>query len=179
MKASSNNDDMVEAQEAEARKICPLLPPPEDIHNTFEAAMGWFWGPQRDFDSQEGIVETVVGYSGSVSRNSDNPANQNPTYRNVQDYAESIRVVFNPSKWTYEQLCDTFFDSHYPSSFSTQYRSAIFCFTLEQKQIAEAACKKHGEKGKQVAVEMASDFYRAEEYHQKYIEKQMSGVMFR
>jgi len=122
-------------------------------------------------------VETVVGYSGSTSRDTDAPAPYNPTYRNVQDYAESIRVTFNRDKWTYEELLDYFFQIHYPSSGgSTQYRTAIFYHTEEQRQLAEQACTKQGSKGKFVSVEAASDFYRAEEYHQKYVEKQTSGA---
>jgi peptide methionine sulfoxide reductase MsrA len=88
-------------------------------------------------------------------------------------------VTFNRDKWTYEELLDYFFGVHYPSDpryAGTQYRSAIFCHTEEQKQLAEAACKKKGALGKFVAVEMASDFYRAEEYHQKYVEKQTAGI---
>ena len=121
----------------------------------------------------------MVGYSGSTSRDTDNPASQNPTYRNVQDYAESIRVTFNKDKWTYEQLLDYFFASHTPADprwAGTQYRSAIFYHTDEQKQMAEKACKDRGALGAYVSVEKASDFYRAEEYHQKYVEKQMSGI---
>jgi len=126
-------------------------------------------------------VETVVGYSGSTSRDTDNPASQNPTYRNVQDYAESIRVTFNKDKWTYERLLDYFFDTHTPADprwAGTQYRSAIFCHTEEQKYLAEQACKQRGALGGYVSVEMASDFYRAEEYHQKYVEKQMKGIRY-
>lgn len=121
----------------------------------------------------------MVGYSGSTSRDTDSPSDQNPTYRNIQDYAESIRVTFNKDKWTYEQLLDYFFGIHYPTDprFSgTQYRSAIFVYTDEQKLLAEAACKKKGALGKFISVEMASDFYRAEEYHQKYVQKQVSDA---
>lgn len=122
-----------------------------------------------------------MGYSGSTSRDSPTPASQNPTYRNVQDYAESIRVVFHKDKWTYEQILDYFFAIHTPADprwAGTQYRSAIFCHTEEQKYLAEQACKKHGAYGKYVAVEDASDFYRAEEYHQKYVEKQSANVYY-
>eukprot|EP00532_Pseudo-nitzschia_australis_P007671 CAMPEP_0168162964 /NCGR_PEP_ID=MMETSP0139_2-20121125/111_1 /TAXON_ID=44445 /ORGANISM="Pseudo-nitzschia australis, Strain 10249 10 AB" /LENGTH=168 /DNA_ID=CAMNT_0008079803 /DNA_START=308 /DNA_END=814 /DNA_ORIENTATION=+ len=167
--------------EEEARKICPLIPPPEDITATFEAAWDDSGGPQRDFDREEGVVETVVGYSGSTSRNSDDPASQNPTYRNVQDYAESIRVTFNKDKWTYEQMLQFFFDVHTPADprwAGTQYRSAIFYHTEEQKQLVEHACKQLGALGKFVSVEEASDFYRAEEYHQKYVEKQVANVYY-
>lgn len=122
-----------------------------------------------------------MGYSGSTSRDSDSPATQNPTYRNVQDYAESIRITYNTDKWTYEQMLEFFFDSHTPSDprwAGTQYRSAIFCHTEDQKLLADLACKKRGAKGEYVSVEMASDFYRAEEYHQKYVEKQVSNAYY-
>lgn len=88
-------------------------------------------------------------------------------------------MTFNQDKWTYEQLLDYFFAVHHPSDpryAGTQYRSAIFVHTAEQKKLAELACKQKGALGAYVSVEMASDFYRAEEYHQKYVEKQVSGV---
>jgi peptide-methionine (S)-S-oxide reductase len=165
MKASSSSAD-----QEEAKKICPLLPSPVDPHTTFEAAMGWFWGPQRDFDQTEGITNTVVGYSGSVSRDKI----INPTYRNICDYAESIRITYNDDKLKYEDLLEMFFDMHTPSDprwGGTQYRSAIFVYTDEQKALAEIACKKRGSIGDMVKIEYASDFYRGEEYHQKYVEK--------
>lgn len=115
-----------------------------------------------------------MGYSGSRSRNTENPATQNPTYQNVQDYAESIRVTFDRSKWTYEQMIDNLFKIHTPRHASMQYRSAIFVHTERQRALAKEACKKRGYSGKLVSVELASDFYRAEEYHQKYIERQQS-----
>eukprot|EP00548_Thalassiothrix_antarctica_P012906 CAMPEP_0194170092 /NCGR_PEP_ID=MMETSP0154-20130528/4759_1 /TAXON_ID=1049557 /ORGANISM="Thalassiothrix antarctica, Strain L6-D1" /LENGTH=191 /DNA_ID=CAMNT_0038881799 /DNA_START=82 /DNA_END=657 /DNA_ORIENTATION=- len=151
---------------AEARKICPLLPLPEDVDATFEELWDDSGGPQRDFDSEEGILETIVGYSGSSSS-----SRNNPTYWNIQDYAESIRVTFDNDEWTYEQLLEYFFRIHTPSGAGTQYRSAIFCHTEDQKNLAERVCRAQGELGKSVAIEMASDFYRAEEYHQKYIKK--------
>jgi len=165
---------MEQEQQQEAKRICPFLPSPEDPTTIFEAAMGWFWGPQRDFDREEGIVNTVVGYSGSVSRLSRNDVN--PTYRNIQDYAESIRITFNTDKLKYEDLLEMYFEMHTPyGSDSSQYRSAIFVYTPEQKQLAEAACKAHGTIGTYVTVEEASDFYRGEEYHQKYVEKATSA----
>ena len=151
-----------------SQSICPLLPSPVDTTVTAEFAMGWFWGPQRDFDRTEGIVDTVVGYSGSAKRGKD------PTYRNVQDYAESIRITFDPNTLDYAALCAMFFGFHTPSDprFSgTQYRSAIFYCNADQKSIAEAAVLAAGALGKRVALEPASDFYRAEEYHQRYIDK--------
>ena len=63
-----------------ASLICPLLPPPDDPSSTLEVAAGGFWGPQRRFDNVEGVIETVVGYSGSKDEKA-----SNPSYRNIQD----------------------------------------------------------------------------------------------
>lgn len=116
-----------------------------------------------------------MGYSGSK----DPTGNPNPTYRNIQDYAESIRLTYNGDKLRYEDLLNMFFDMHTPADprwSGTQYRSAIFVHTPDQRALAEAAVAARGAIGKYVAVEDASDFYRAEEYHQKYIDKASSGV---
>ena len=125
-----------------------------------------------------GILETVVGYSGST----DPLARPNPTYQNILDYAESIRVTFDPKAGvTYQDLLDMFFSFHTPADprfATTQYRSAIFYYTEEQKRLAEAAVKARGALGELVAVEPASDFYQAEDYHQKYIEKQVNAMYY-
>ena len=88
--------------------------------------------------------------------------------------AESMRVTFDSSKISYADLLDLFFDVHTPADprwAGTQYRSAIFVYTPEQRQLAQQAVQSRGALGKMVAIEDASDFYRAEEYHQKYLEK--------
>ena len=88
-----------------------------------------------------------------------------------------MRVFFDPSKVSYQELVDFFFDVHTPADprwAGTQYRSAIFVATPEQREIAEAAVAKRGALGKFVAVEETSDFYKAEEYHQRYLDK-MTG----
>ena len=125
-----------------------------------------------------GILDTVVGYSGSA----DPQARPNPTYESILDYAESIRVTFDPKTGlSYQDLLDMFFSFHTPADprfATTQYRSAIFYYTEEQKELAEAAVQARGALGKLVAVEPASDFYRAEEYHQKYIEKQVQTMYY-
>merc|ERR1719445_2151114 len=124
--------------------------------------------PQRDFDRMPGVISTTVGYSGSKR------GKPNPTYRNVMDYAESIRVVFDPSVLSYEDLLKSFFEMHTPEDpryAGTQYRSAIFVHTREQRESAEAAVGSRGRLGGFVPVEDAGDFYRGEEYHQKYLEK--------
>ena len=121
-----------------------------------------------------GIVDTVVGYTGSKSGTA-----QDPTYQNVQDFAEGIRVHFNPDKISYQDLLDMVFSFHTPQDprfAGTQYRSAIFYHTPEQKRLAEAAVEARGRVGSWVAIEPASDFYKAEEYHQKFIDKQTSQM---
>lgn len=90
-----------------------------------------------------------------------------------------MRVFFDPSKISYEELLDLFFEVHTPADprwAGTQYRSAIFVATPEQREAAEAAVAKRGALGKLVAVEDVSDFYKAEEYHQRYLDK-MTGRM--
>ena len=97
-----------------------------------------------------------------------------PDYGNVQDFAESIRLSFDPEVLSYENLLDMFLSFHTPAPpqfTGTQYRSAIFYHTPEQKQLAEEAMANAGAVNRFVAVEPASDFYRAEEYHQEYLKK--------
>ncbi|CAB9514387.1 Peptide methionine sulfoxide reductase MsrA [Seminavis robusta] len=135
-----------------------------------------FWGPQRDYDhvDVEGILETVVGYTGSKDEQA-----HSPTYQNVQDFAEAMRVTFDPSKISYEELLTMMFSFATPADprfAGTQYRFAIFYHTQEQKALAEKAVEARGRLGSWVAVEPASDFYRAEEYHQKYIDKQTMSM---
>jgi len=117
------------------------------------------------------VISTTVGYSGS-----NDPATEHPTYQNIQDYAESIRVVFNPEEVSYADLLEMFFAFHEPGNpawTGTQYRSAIFPFGKEQRELAEAAVKRKGALGKFVAVEGAGDFYEGEQYHQNYLDKMM------
>jgi peptide-methionine (S)-S-oxide reductase len=118
----------------------------------------------------EGILETIVGYSGSK----DPKLNTNPTYKNIKDYAETILIRYDPNKVDYIDTLNMFFSFHTPENPSwcgTQYRSAIFTFSKEQNDFAHAMVKEWGALGRFVSIEDASDFYRAEEYHQKYLQK--------
>jgi len=119
------------------------------------------------------VQSTVVGYSGSKNPQ-DTP---NPTYQNILDYAESIRVEFDPDVVDYSELLHMFFQFHTPADprwCGTQYRSAIFVHTEEQRRLAERALRMRGKAmAEMVAVEDGSDFYRAEEYHQKYLDKML------
>jgi len=113
-----------------------------------------------------------VGYSGSK-----NPAAVDPTYDNIQDYAESIRVIFDPSKLTYADMLTMFFSFHIPADprwAGTQYRSVVFVHDAKQRELAELTIKGQRRIGQFVAVENFSDFYRAEEYHQNYLDKALA-----
>jgi len=112
-----------------------------------------------------------VGYSGSKSQE------PNPTYKHILDYAESIRIQFDPDKISYEQILDMFFHFHTPVPWqTTQYRSAIFYHTPEQEKLARETMEGWSSMSKHVTLEPGSDFYRAEEYHQNYMENSFGGM---
>src|SRR5436853_5034166 len=120
----------------------PLEPPfPEGIE-TAVFGMGCFWGAERKFWEVEGVYTTAVGYAGGYS--------PNPTYEEVcsglTGHTEAVLVVFDPAKVAYEELLKVFWESHDPTQgmrqgndMGTQYRSAIYTFTPEQRAAAEAS----------------------------------------
>ncbi|MGC1782396.1 MAG: peptide-methionine (S)-S-oxide reductase MsrA [Acidobacteriaceae bacterium] len=140
---------------------------------------GCFWGVQAAFDRLPGVVETLVGYEGGTL--------DNPTYRDVctdhTGHAEVVQVTFDPAKVTYQKLLDTFFSEHNPTQLNrqgpdhgTQYRSAIFYHSPEQRQAAEETIARLTAEGKffkaiVTQVVPTAHFWPAEEYHQKYLEK--------
>ena len=152
-------------------------------HETAILAGGCFWGMEEIIRKIPGVIKTTVGYSGGKT--------QNPTYEDVctgaTGHAESIEVVFDPSKLTYEKLLDYFFRMHDPTTLNrqhndvgTQYRSAIFYTSEEQKKTAErvkAWWDKSGRFNRPITTEIAaaSKFYSAEDYHQKYLVKHPGG----
>lgn len=142
-------------------------------------AAGCFWGVEDAFAKLPGVTATEAGYTGgSVER---------PTYEQVCDgetgHAEAVRVTFDPAVISYKELLDAFFEMHDPTQvdrqgpdIGRQYRSAIFFHDDAQKAEAEAAKKAletSGRYGRPVATEIvpAGPWWRAEEYHQKYYEK--------
>ncbi len=147
-------------------------------------AAGCFWGVQAYFDKLPGILATRVGYSGGHTKN--------PTYRQVchgdTGHAEAIEIQFDPEKISYQQLVEKFFDCHNPTTLNRQgpdigeqYRSAIFYLNDEQKTVAETArdklqAKQSDHKKIVTEITQASEFFPAEEYHQKYFEKQGGGA---
>ena len=154
-----------------------------DSEMTFSMEMatfgaGCFWGVEAAFQKMKGVVKTTVGYMGGTPKN--------PTYEqvctNTTKHAEVIQIQFNPDEINYEQLLDVFWELHDPTQLNrqgpdvgTQYRSVIFYHTKEQKQLAEETREKQQKKHtKKIVTEitLVQTFYPAEEYHQKYLEKQ-------
>ena len=142
-------------------------------------AAGCFWGIEMNFAKIPGVLETEVGYS--------NGHTENPTYKEVctdtTGHAEVVQVSFDPAKVSYQQLLDAFWAMHDPTQvnrqgpdFGKQYRTAIFTHSKEQEEAAKksaAAIAASGKFKKPIATEVtpAGKFYKAEEYHQKYLEK--------
>lgn len=146
-------------------------------------AGGCFWGVEELLQEQPGVIETQVGYTGGKA--------DRPIYDIVKTgatgHAESVQVLFDPKKTSYEKILLFFFRMHDPTTVNqqgndkgTQYRSAIFYETEEQKKIAEQVKEKVNKSGawkKPVVTEIvkATPFFRAEEYHQKYLDKNPGG----
>jgi peptide-methionine (S)-S-oxide reductase len=140
---------------------------------------GCFWGVEAAFRKVKGVVSTAVGYSGGSSKN--------PTYKEVcsgkTGHAEVVQVEYDPSKVSYQEFLEVFWQIHDPTTLNrqgpdigTQYRSAIFFHSPEQEVAAVASKEKlqdSGGYGKSIVTEItpASEFYRAEDYHQRYFEK--------
>lgn len=142
-------------------------------------AAGCFWGVEEAFTHLDGVKETIVGYTGGHTTN--------PTYEQVcshtTGHAEAVQITFNPKKITYKQLLGEFWEIHDPTTLNRQgpdignnYRSAIFFHSDEQKKLAEKSKSELNRSGKldrPIVTEIvpAGQFYKAEEYHQKYYHK--------
>jgi peptide-methionine (S)-S-oxide reductase len=138
---------------------------------------GCFWGVEAAFRQIPGVLATAVGYSGG-----DHP---DPTYKDVcsgrTGHAEAVEVEYDPAKVSYDDLLKVFWDNHDPTTLNrqgpdigAQYRSAIFYHTPEQQAAAIASKEKmQAMYKKKIVTEItpASVFYRAEDYHQQYLEK--------
>lgn len=152
----------------------PLLTK-EGYHRALFAG-GCFWGVEFWMKQLPGVIRTAVGYTGGSTID--------PIYEEVcsdeTGHAEAIEVVFDPSITNYERIAKVFFEIHDPSQqmrqgpdVGSQYRSAIFYLSSEQKKIAEKLVKELKGKGIEVVTEIipARPFYKAEEYHQDYYQK--------
>jgi peptide-methionine (S)-S-oxide reductase len=147
--------------------------------------LGCFWGAERKFWQLPGVYTTAAGYAGGFTRN--------PTYEEVcsgrTGHTEVVLVVFDPSKTTYDELLRVFWESHDPTQgmrqgndVGTQYRSAIYVSSPEQRVKAEASkaryeadLRKHGFDPITTEIADAPPFYYAEEYHQQYLAKNPRG----
>ena len=163
----------------------PLLPPFPDGMERAIFGMGCFWGAERKFWETEGVYTTAVGYAGG--------ATPNPTYREVcsgrTGHAETVLVVYDPARVSYARLLRTFWENHDPSQgmrqgndIGTQYRSAIYTTTPEQRRLAAAsrdAFQRELDKSGHghITTEIADErpFYYAEDEHQQYLAKNPGG----
>ena len=140
---------------------------------------GCFWGVEEAFRKLNGVKDTAVGYTGGTLKN--------PTYKDVctdgTGHAEVVEVTYDPATVSYDQLLDVFWSIHNPTTLNrqgpdigTQYRSAIFFHSPEQEAAARASkekLEKSGRYNRPIVTQIvpATEFYRAEEYHQRYLEK--------
>lgn len=142
-------------------------------------AAGCFWGPQLRFDQIPGVTGTAVGFEGGNF--------ERPSYRDVctdaTGHAEVVEIDYDPAKVSYQQLLDKFFEMHDPTQMNrqgpdrgTQYRSAVFFHSPEQEEAAKETISRLSAENRfsrPVVTEVvpAQTFWRAEDYHQHYLEK--------
>jgi peptide-methionine (S)-S-oxide reductase len=144
---------------------------------------GCFWGVEAAFQGVKGVVSTQVGYAGGHT--------VDPTYQEVctnsTGHAEVVQVTFDPGQASFDDLLTLFWHCHDPTQFNrqgpdygSQYRSVIFCHSTEQEQAARVSREREdlsGRHRRRIVTEIVpvSTFWRAEEYHQQYLEKRGSG----
>ena len=163
----------------------PLQPPFPAGMQTALFGFGCFWGAERKFWQQNGVFTTAVGYAAG--------ATPNPTYQEVcsgkTGHNEVVLVVFDPTVVSYQDLLKVFWESHNPTQgmrqgndVGTQYRSGIYVYSDEQRQLAEAsrevyqqALKQEGHGEISTEILEAPEFYYAEAYHQQYLAKNPGG----
>ena len=140
-------------------------------------AAGCFWGVEATFRSIPGVISTRVGYTGGTLTN--------PTYQDVcmdrTGHAEAVEVTYDPALVSYEDLLKVFWENHDPTTLNrqgpdvgAQYRSAVFYHSPEQEATARASkaeVQKSSRRPIVTEIVPAADFWQAEDYHQKYLEK--------
>ena len=150
---------------------------------TASFAAGCFWGVEARFRDHAGVVDAVSGYMGGHQ--------ENPTYQQVcsgeTGHAEAVQVTYDDGEVSFEDLLDLFFEMHNPTTlnrqgpdFGSQYRSAVFWHSEEQRDAAEKKIVELNQSGKWpnpvvTEVTQAKTFWPAEEYHQRYLEKNGGG----
>jgi peptide-methionine (S)-S-oxide reductase len=162
-----------------------IVPPfPAELEQAI-FGLGCFWGAERKFWQQPGVVATAVGYAGGYT--------PNPTYEEVcsgmTGHTEVVLVVFDPTKTSYANLLKVFWEAHDPTQgmrqgndVGTQYRSAIYVHNAEQRAVADASKKAYGESLQRAGYSAITTelldvptFYYAEDYHQQYLAKNPNG----
>ncbi len=144
---------------------------------------GCFWGVEAEFRKIDGVLDAAVGYSGGDV--------VNPTYEDVctgiTDHAEVVHLTFDPAKVSYKALLEAFWQMHDPTTLNqqgpdrgSQYRSAVFYYDDKQQDEAQGMRRLLDDSGKfkspiVTEITSASTFYRGEEYHQRYFEKQSAS----
>ncbi len=163
----------------------PLASPYPEGSQVADFALGCFWGAERKFWQTPGVITTAVGYEGGFT--------PNPTYEEVcsgrTGHSEAVRVVFDSSRVSYEQLLRVFWEDHDPTQgmrqgndVGTQYRSVIFAGSEEQRRAAveskdtfQRALSASGYGEITTEIVDAGEFYFAEDYHQQYLDKNPNG----
>jgi peptide-methionine (S)-S-oxide reductase len=149
----------------------------EVVIETAAFGAGCFWSVEVEFRNTPGVVDAMVGYMGGHV--------ENPTYQDVctdtTGHAEVVEVKFDPDEVSYEELLERFWVLHDPTQLNrqgpdvgSQYRSVIFVYDDEQRRAAEAsreAAQQRFPRPIMTAIEPASTFWKAEDYHQRYLEK--------
>jgi peptide-methionine (S)-S-oxide reductase len=161
------------------------MEPPFDGMELAVFGLGCFWGAERKFWQAPGVHSTQAGYAGGPT--------PNPTYEEVcsgrTGHTEVVRVAFDPAQTSYEELLRLFWESHDPTQgmrqgndTGTQYRSAIYTFTSEQRRLAEATRDSYERRLLEAGygritteIAAAPPFYFAEDYHQQYLAKNPGG----
>jgi peptide-methionine (S)-S-oxide reductase len=163
----------------------PLKPPFDQGLQTAIFAMGCFWGAERRFWQQSGVVSSAVGYAGGTTPN----ATYEEACSGLTGHTEAVLVVFDPSITCYQNLLTVFWESHDPTQGmrqgndrGSQYRSAIYCTSAEQLEIAQGSALSAQTKlsdlgygGITSEIIVAPIFYYAEDYHQQYLAKNPAG----
>jgi peptide-methionine (S)-S-oxide reductase len=178
-------DKVMPVPEKHAVLGTPLMPPFPDGLEQAQFGLGCFWGAERKFWEAPGVYTTAVGYSGGYT--------PNPTYEEVcsglTGHAETVLVVYDPKQISYEELLKVFWEAHDPTQgmrqgndIGTQYRSAIYTYSDDQRKAAERSREmfqlalndaRYGDITTEIRE--APDFYYAEPYHQQYLYKNPQG----
>jgi peptide-methionine (S)-S-oxide reductase len=179
----SRTDPSASAAGPDQPKATPTAASGKETNVKTETALfgaGCFWGVESSFRKVPGVLATATGYAGGKT--------DHPTYKEVcsdaTGHAEVVQVVFDPEKVSYQKLLEVFFENHDPTTvdrqgpdYGNQYRSVIFYNGADQQRLALAEKIKRNASGEYVgpivtAVDAAPPFWKAEDYHQQYFEKQ-------